>query len=69
MKPKTVYFKTAQQAHDAMQPWIDKEYFDRFQDARSIGRIKIVEYTKGFAIQIGDSGPYLTNEDIKEATP
>jgi hypothetical protein len=26
MKPRVAYFKTEQQAHDAMQPWIDQEY-------------------------------------------
>jgi len=64
MKTKIAYFETAQAAHDAMQPWIDRAYPNRFQDARSITRIKIVEFTKRFAIQIGDYGPYLTNEDI-----
>lgn len=68
MKTKTAYFKTEQQAHDAMQPWIDQEYPNRFQDARSITRIKIVEYIKGFAIQLGDCGPYLTIEDIQKAS-
>ena len=64
MKTKIAYFKTAQAAHDAMQPWIDRTYPDRFQDAQRISRIKIVEFAKGFAIQLGDHGPYLTNEDI-----
>ena len=68
MKPRAAYFKTSQQAHDAMQPWIDQEYPNRFQDARSITRIKIVEYVKGFAIQLGDCGPYLTIEDISKAS-
>ena len=68
MKSNIAYFKTSQQAHDAMQPWIDQEYPNRFQDARSITRIKIVEYIKGFAIQLGDCGPYLTIEDIQEAS-
>ena len=68
MKTKIAYFKTSQQAHDAMQPWIDQEYPNRFQDARSITRIKIVEFTKGFAIQLGDYGPYLTIGDIQKAS-
>ena len=68
MKPRVAYFKTEQQAHDAMQPWIDQEYPNRFQDALSITRIKIVEFTKGFAIQLGDYGPYLTIEDIQKAS-
>jgi hypothetical protein len=66
MKTKIAYFKTAQMAHDAMQPWIDRTYPNRFQDARSITRIKIVEFAKGFAIQLGEYGSYLTNEDINE---
>ena len=68
MKPRAAYFKTSQQAHDAMQPWIDRTYPNRFQDARSITRIKIVEFTKGFAIQLGDYGPYLTIGDIQKAS-
>lgn len=64
MKPRIAYFETAEMAHDAMQPWIDRTYPNRFQDARSISRIKIVEFAKGFAIQLGDYGSYLTNEDI-----
>ena len=68
MKPKYAYFKTEQQAHNAMQPWTGKEYPNRFQDARSITRTKIVEFTKGFAIQLGDYGPYLTIEDIQKAS-
>jgi len=68
MKPKTAYFKTEQLAHDAMQPWIDKNYPNRFQDARSITKLKIVEFTKGFAVQFGDCGPYLTVEDIQKAS-
>ena len=68
MKTKIAYFKTSQHAHDAMQPWIDQEYPNRFQDARSITRIKIVEFTKGFAIQLVDCGPYLTIEDISKAS-
>ena len=68
MKHNAAYFKTSQQAHDAMQPWIDQEYPNRFQDARSITRIKIVEFTKGFAIQLGDYGPYLTIDDIQKAS-
>ena len=63
-KPKTAYFKTSQQAHDAMQPWIDKHYPNRFQDARSITRIKIVEFERGFAVQLGDYGRYLTTIEI-----
>lgn len=65
MKTKPAYFKTAQAAHDAMQPWIDKRYPNRFQDARSITKLRIVEFTKGFAVQFGDYGPYLTTQDIK----
>ena len=68
MKPNIAYFKTSQQAHDAVQPWIDQEYPNRFQDVGDITRIKIVEYVKGFAIQLGDYGPYLTIGDIQKAS-
>ncbi len=62
---KIKYFKTREQANAAIQPWIDEHYPNRFQDARSITRMKLVEYTKGFAWQKGDSGPYLTVGDFK----
>ena len=65
MKPKVAYFKTSQAAHDAMQPWIDATYPNRFQDAHSITRVKIVEFTKGFAVQLGDCGPYLTVNQVQ----
>lgn len=68
MKPRVAYFKTEQQAHDAMQPWIDQEYPNRFQDAYSISKLKIVEFAKGFAVQFGDYGPYLTTQDIQKAS-
>ena len=63
-KPTVVYFKTAVRAHDAMQPYIDKLYPNRFQDARAICRVRIVEYVKGFAVQFGESGPYLTKDQL-----
>lgn len=68
MKPRVAYFKTEQQAHDAMQPWIDQEYPNRFQESGESKCAKLVEFTKGFAIQLGDCGPYLTIEDIQKAS-
>ena len=63
-KPKIAYFETSEQAHVAMQPYIDKLYPNRFQDAFAIGRIRIVEYVKGHAVQFGECGPYLTIDQL-----
>ena len=67
-KPAIVYFKTSDLAHEAMQPYIDEHYPNRFQDAHAIGRIRIVEYVKGFAVQFGEFGPYLTQANLKKTT-
>lgn len=56
---KTTYFKTHAEAETVYLDYIDKEYSNRFQDAFSISRIKIVEFKCGFAIQFGDYGPYM----------
>ena len=57
MKP--IYFKTREDAEKVYFEHIDKTYPNKFQDAMSIARIKIVEFKRGFAIQFGDYGPYL----------
>lgn len=57
---QTAYFPSRELAHEALQPWIDQRFPNRFQDAQSISRIKIVEFERGFAIQLGDYGRYLT---------
>ena len=57
MKPR--YFVTRVEAEVVYLAYVDEIFPNRFQDAFSIARIKIVEFTKGFAIQFGDYGPYL----------
>mgnify|MGYP003655635924 CR=1 FL=1 len=63
MKP--IYFKTREEAEKVYLKHIDKTYPNKFQDATSIARVKIVEVKKGFAIQFGDYGPYLENLENK----
>ena len=63
----TAYFPNRDLAHKAIQPWIDKHYPNRFQDAMSVSRIKIVEFDRGFAVQLGDYGRYLTTLEIATA--
>jgi hypothetical protein len=62
MKP--VYFKTRDEAEKVYLEYIDQTFANKFQDAMSIARIKIVEFKKGFAIQFGDYGPYLQKNEV-----
>jgi len=67
---KPIKFKTAAQADAARLEYIDQTFENKFQDARSIVRIKVVEFgglmldmrklPHYFCIQFGDCGPYLT---------
>lgn len=63
---KTMYFKTRQDVDKVYLTYVEENYPNRFQDSSSSSRIKIREFTKGFALQFGDYGPYLSNiESIK----
>jgi hypothetical protein len=61
---RTKYFKTREQAIVLMAQYIDAMYPNKFQDARSISSLKLVEFQRGFAIQRGDYGPYLTTDNF-----
>lgn len=63
MKP--VYFKTHAEAEQAYLRYIDQTFPNRFQDAHSITRIKLVEFERGFAIRFGDYGPYLEKHQLE----
>ena len=63
MKP--IYFKNRDEAESIYLRYIDKIYPNRFQDAFSISRIKLVEFKRGFAIQFGDYGPYLEKHHLE----
>jgi len=62
-----VYFKALADAEKVYQLYIDEQYPNKFQDAFSVAKVKIVEFKKGFAIQFGDYGPYLEkyNGEVK----
>jgi hypothetical protein len=64
MRP--IYFKTRDEAEKVYLEYIDKTFANKFQDAMSVARIKIVEFKKGFAIQFGDYGPYLQKNEVTE---
>ena len=64
-QPRIAYFKTREGAIEALDQHIDATWPNRFQDARSIARLKLVEFTRGFAWQKGDYGPYMTTGDMK----
>lgn len=53
------YFPTAEAAQAAIEAYVDVTYPNKFQDAFSITRIKVIETSLGFAVQFGDYGPYL----------
>lgn len=57
---KTKYFKTRELAQESLAQFIGVTYPNVFQDARSVASLKLVEFQRGFAIQRGDYGPYLT---------
>lgn len=61
---KTIYFKTRSEAEQVFLEYIDRNYPNKFQDARSISTIKINEFKSGFAIQFGDYGPYLEKHEV-----
>lgn len=63
MKP--VYFKTQAEAERIYLHYIDQTFPNKFQDAYSVARVKIVEREKGFAIQFGDYGPYLEKHHLE----
>lgn len=56
---KVQYFKTYEQAQQVAQTYAGQAFPNRYQYARENTSAKIVEFTKGFAIQFGDCGPYL----------
>ena len=62
MKP--IYFKTRAEVEQVFLEYIDRNYPNKFQDAMSIARAQIKEFKKGFAIQLGDYGPYLQKHDL-----
>jgi len=67
----TIKFKTAELADQARMDYIDRTFENKFQDARSITRIKVNEVGGSmpdgrklphyWCVQLSDSGPYLTN--------
>lgn len=59
---KIRYFKTYNQAQKALAAYAGQSFPNRYQLAGENTCAKIVEYTKGFAIQFGDCGPYLEIE-------
>jgi len=61
---KTQYFKTLEQAQYMLSQYIDAIYPNKFQDASSIASLNLVESQRGFAIQRGNYGSYLTNANF-----
>lgn len=57
---KIKYFKTIIEAQTALAKYIESMYDDKFQDAREIARLTIVESPRGFAVRRGTYGIYLT---------
>jgi hypothetical protein len=65
-----IKFKTAELADQARLDYIDRTFENKFQDARSITRIKVNEFGGSmpdgrelphyWCVQLGDYGPYLT---------
>jgi hypothetical protein len=56
---KVQYFKTYDQALQVAQTYAGQTFPNRYQYAGENSGAIIREFTKGFAIQFGDCGPYL----------
>jgi hypothetical protein len=56
---KVKYFKTYEQAQQVAQTYAKQTFPNRYQFAGENTSAIIREFTKGFAIQFGDCGPYL----------
>lgn len=56
-----ICFRTRELAQAAADKFIGLNFPNKFQDARSIARIKIVEFGNYFCVQFGDYGEYLTH--------
>ena len=56
---KVRYFKTYEQALQVAQTYAGQAFPNRYQYAGENTGAIIREFTKGFAIQFGDCGPYL----------
>ena len=53
-------FKTLESAQRAIEAYIDAKHPNKFQDAMTISRMKIVEYRpKTFVIQLASYGSFL----------
>jgi hypothetical protein len=56
---KIQYFKTYEQARQVAQNYAGQAFPNCYQYAGENTSAIIKEFTKGFAIQFGDCGPYL----------
>lgn len=61
-KPKVKYFKTYAEAQAKLPELAGVDCTNKYQYAGECKELKIVEYTKGFAIQFGDCGAYLSED-------
>lgn len=64
-KPKIKYFKAYDEAVNIAKLIPDSMCENRFQCSNEIKCAKVREFTKGYAIQLGDCGEYVTDDILK----
>lgn len=65
----TIYFKTYEQAQQVRKAYDGQEFPNVYQHKGESTAAEIREFKKGFAIQFGDCGAYLTKQDyLSKAT-
>lgn len=64
---KIKYFKTYNEAMKEAKLIPDAMCENRFQMSNETKRAQVREFIKGYAIQLGDCGDYVTNETFNEA--
>ena len=63
MNDNTIYFKTFDQAWEAAEGVPKMVCVNRFQSKGDTKTPKVVSFAKGYAVQFGDCGEYMTKKD------
>ena len=63
--PKIKYFKAYDEAVSVAKLIPDSMCENRFQWSNEVKCAKVREFNKGYAIQLGDCGDYVTNEILE----
>ena len=64
MKP--IYFKSYDQAVNTAESIPESMCVNQYQSSTETKRPKVKKFDRGYAVQLGDYGPYVTKETLKE---